>query len=208
MEVNKSYYAILPASVRYDKRLTPNAKLLYSEITALCNEKGYCWATNKYFADLYGVSTVSISKWISKLCELGYLSSEIIYKNGTKEILSRYLTIVGEGIKEKFKTPIKEKFKDNTTSINNKSNTKIDISFFDGEWLNVWEEWLQFKKIINKNYKTDMSEKAAFNKLKLLSENNQDKARRIIQQSIENDWVGFFELKEEKNNKSGILNFD
>lgn len=92
--------------------------------------------------------------------------------------------------------------------INKKSNTKIDISFFDDKWLDVWEVWLQFKNKIKKSYKTDISEMAAFNKLKLLSDNNQDKAKKIIQQSIENDWVGFFELKEEKNNKSGILNFD
>ena len=32
-----SYYAIIPANVRYDKRLTDKAKLLYGEITCLTN---------------------------------------------------------------------------------------------------------------------------------------------------------------------------
>ena len=48
--MNKSYYAIIPANVRYDRRLTANAKLLYGEITALCNEKVYCWERNSYFS--------------------------------------------------------------------------------------------------------------------------------------------------------------
>ena len=130
MENKKSYYAIIPANVRYDEDLTPNAKLLYGEVTALCNEKGYCWANNSYFADLYGVSNVSISKWINQLVKQGYLSSEIKYKEGSKEILYRYLRLVNDPIKEKFNTPqrkvndpIKEKFKDNNTSNNTINNT-------------------------------------------------------------------------------------
>ena len=89
--MNKSYFAIIPASVRYDRRLTPNAKLLYGEITALCNEKGYCWAHNSYFAELYEVSTRSISKWINQLIEYGYIFSEITYKDGSNQIEQRKL---------------------------------------------------------------------------------------------------------------------
>lgn len=120
--MQRAYYAIIPANVRYDKDLPANAKLLYGEITALCNEKGFCWASNNYFADLYGVSKVSISKWIKKLIEHGYLNSEIHYKEGSKEIEYRYLTLVNDPIKQKLNTPIKQKFKDNNTSFNNTNN--------------------------------------------------------------------------------------
>lgn len=71
------YYAIIPSFVRYDDRLQPNAKLLYGEITALSNKEGYCYATNTYFANLYGVAVTTISEWIKKLEQYGYISSRI-----------------------------------------------------------------------------------------------------------------------------------
>jgi DNA-binding transcriptional ArsR family regulator len=114
-----NYYAIISAEVRYDKNLTANAKLLYAEITALLNMNGECFATNKYFSELYGKSIVTISKWISELVANGYVSSSYKYKEGTKEIDRRYLSILKGGIKENDGEGIKENFKDNNTSINN-----------------------------------------------------------------------------------------
>ncbi len=119
MTEHRSYYAIIPANVRYDKRLKPNTKLLYGEITALCNERGFCWAGNEYFADLYGVNKETISRWVSDLIKFGYLNREIIYKEGTNQIINRYLRINQYPIDEKRNTPIDEKVKDNNTSINN-----------------------------------------------------------------------------------------
>ena len=114
-----NYYAVIPANVRYDKNLTANAKLLYGEISALAQKDGVCYATNKYFAELYNVSQVSISKWINSLVDKKYINFKIIYKEGTKEILNRYLTLVYD--------PIKENLKDNNTSTNNKeiNNNKL-----------------------------------------------------------------------------------
>src|SRR5690625_3833336 len=106
--MKKSYYAIIPANVRYDKELISGAKLLYGEITALCNEKGYCWANNAYFAGLYEVSNVTISTWVNQLARNGYISTEMIYKEGTKEILNRYIRIVNDPIKEKLNTLLKK----------------------------------------------------------------------------------------------------
>ena len=122
MEDKKSYYAIIPANIRYDKNLRDKAKLLYGEITALCNEKGYCWATNEYFANLYGVSKTTVSTLISELIENNYIYSEIIYKEGSKEILNRYLKLFKDPIKKNLNTPIKENLKDNNTVINNTIN--------------------------------------------------------------------------------------
>ena len=55
-----NYCAILSAEVRYDNRLKPNVKLLYAEITALCNMNKECYASNKYFSDLYNKSKGTI----------------------------------------------------------------------------------------------------------------------------------------------------
>lgn len=118
---NPNYYSIIPASVRYDKNLKANEKLLYSEITALCNKEGVCWATNNYFANLYNVSTTSISVWIKNLIDCGYISRELIYKNGSKEILKRCLRILEGGVKENLKGGIKENLKENNTSMNTTS---------------------------------------------------------------------------------------
>ena len=118
MKQQPNYYAIISAEVRYDKNLTANAKLLYAEITALLNMNGECFATNKYFSNLYGKSIVTISKWIGELIANGYISSSYTYKGGTKEIDRRYISILKGGIKENEKGGIKEKFKDNNTSIN------------------------------------------------------------------------------------------
>ena len=80
------YYAIIPANVRYDSKLPANAKLLYGEITALCNKEGYCWATNDYFAELYCTTEKTISRWIKCLKEKGLIECKLKtfrYEDGT-----------------------------------------------------------------------------------------------------------------------------
>lgn len=140
MTENPSFYAIIPANVRYSE-ITPNAKLLYGEITALCNKTGVCYASNQYFADLYRVSKKSISKWIKELQEKGFVKSEIIYKEGSKEIVNRYVRIVTEPMEEKFYTPMEEKVKDNNTVLNNTNNKKEIYKEKFEEW------WSYFPKI-------------------------------------------------------------
>lgn len=75
------YPAIIPANVRYDKDLPANAKLLYGELSVLCQQKGFCWATNSYFAKLYDVDTRTVSRWLSALKSKGYIFFEGDDKN-------------------------------------------------------------------------------------------------------------------------------
>ena len=114
-----NYYAVIPSTVRYDQNLTANAKLLYGEITCLTDQDGNCFSGNEYFAKLYEVSTVSISKWIAQLINANYITVKYVYKEDTKQIIKRIITLAVGG-KEKLTTYItkvngggKEKFKDN-----------------------------------------------------------------------------------------------
>ena len=93
MNEKPGYYAIIPAGVRYDKQLPQGAKLLYGEITALTNKNGYCWASNDYFAKLYSVSNRTIKSWLKCLEDNSYIRRVVKYKNGSKEIEQRFISI-------------------------------------------------------------------------------------------------------------------
>lgn len=129
-----SYYSIIPATVRYDKNLKANEKLMYGEITALASKNGFCWAENRYFAELYNVHKITISKWLKNLEDKGYIRTELKYVYGTKQVSKRYIYINDAPISEKTNTPINEKINTpisqntkeelSTTSNNNTSNNK------------------------------------------------------------------------------------
>ncbi len=129
-----TYYTILPAEIRLDKRLLPYKRLLFSDVLALSNQKGCCYATNAYFAKIYGVSVVSVSTWISNLIKYGYISRIYEYKANTKMIERRKLYIkedfityksrLKDPLKADFKQGIKGDFKDNNINKNISHTTK------------------------------------------------------------------------------------
>ena len=219
--MQRNYYAIIPANVRYDKNLKDKAKLLYGEITALCNEKGYCWASNRYFAELYSVSIKTISTLIKNLIDNGYIYSEIIYKDGSKEIDKRYLKLTNKPIEnivktpmeEKVNTPMEEKVKDNNTIFNNtiinnkkekkekasSKNNKSEIDMLIEEYTNNTElkntliEFVKHRKSL-KAPMTTRALKQLMNKLNSLATNDSVKIE-ILNESILNGWKGVFPLK-------------
>ena len=130
-----TYYAIIPANVRYDENLNANEKLMYGELTCLSNKLGYCYASNSYFANLYKVTPQAVSKWIKHLESIGYIKCQYEY-NGL-EIKQRRITICTQvstidvvstednrGINLEL-NGYQSTIKDNITSINNTSNNNI-----------------------------------------------------------------------------------
>lgn len=92
-----SYYAVVPASVRYDKKLPPGAKLLYGEITCLCNDNGSALVTNKYFADVFDVKISTIKKWLKSLISKAYIDVIHTDDDTIKDILINK-KLVGYGV--------------------------------------------------------------------------------------------------------------
>lgn len=88
-----SYYAVIPAIVRYDSNLSASEKLLFGEITSLCNATGECFASNKYFAKLYKKDKVTISRWFAKLKDAGYIHINYKYVPESQAIESRIVHI-------------------------------------------------------------------------------------------------------------------
>ena len=130
-----SYYAIIPADVRYHPDLPASAKLLYGEITALCNKEGYCWSLNDYFAELYGVKVLSIKRWIAALENAGFVTV-LLDRTGTRRRI-----ILGEVTAKKIRDGIKNdtgwypkryapRIKKDThnTTLNTKENNKENIA--------------------------------------------------------------------------------
>lgn len=226
-EQQRSYYAIIPANVRYDKDLVPNAKLLYGEITALCNEKGYCWASNQYFAELYGASVLSVKRWVNSLVTKGYVYRTLTYKPNSKEVDKRILSIdsgikidttsvqkcYDPSIKNDTSSSIKNDT-DNNTSINNtfnntdiykgkkkqKSETVKSIIAEYTESEELQDALHGFVDMRNKARKplTVRAMKLSLNELDKLAVDDVTKIA-IVNQSIVHSWLTFYKLQNNNN---------
>lgn len=135
INVNESipnFYSIIPADLRCDKRLNAPEKIFFSEISALTNLYGYCYAGNKYFATLYSCDVRTITRWIKKLETLGYIKVEIV-RDENKAIVSRKIYIrdsanmiqnVHRGIDTDVHRGMDKNVLDNNIYINNISHTQ------------------------------------------------------------------------------------
>lgn len=69
-----TYYAIIPAPVRYDVDLPFSAKLLYGELTACSNIYGYCTVDNKHLSEVCEISNRRVEQCLNLLETKGYIA--------------------------------------------------------------------------------------------------------------------------------------
>lgn len=196
----------IPKEIWLSKDLTLQERLFYVEIDSLDNEEG-CFATNAYFAEFFEISKTRVSLVIKSLIEKKYITSTIIYKEGTKEILKRVLNISYRPYLTKVKDPIQQKLKDNNTVNNtvnntiNKTTTKsvgfnslIETFTQNVELRETISDFIKMRKEIKANM-TSNAVKLLLNKLSKMARTDEMKIK-ILEQSIMNSWKGIFEIKD------------
>ena len=127
---NMNGYSICFNKWALDKDIKNELGLL-TIISSLTAEKGYCFASNGYFAELFDIPEETVSRKIKKLEKKGYL--KISYKKRGCEIVSREIRIVYPNdyqnnqstIDENVNRTIDENVKDNNISNNNISINSI-----------------------------------------------------------------------------------
>jgi len=231
MNENPNYYGILPANVRYAKNVCSSAKLLFTELSALTNKEGYCFASNSYFAKLYDVSEKSISNWIKELDEAGFIKSEVT-KNNSGTYRKIFLTDVnnfptgqkktsigGEkktsnGLEKNFHT--KEYYNNNNININtnkennakaNKDEIEIDVFPFNFSFnlIEAINRFFVYRKEIKKPLK-NISKLTKIKEFeKQVAEHGESAVIQSIETAISNGYQGTF-IKTNNNKNNGTNN--
>ncbi len=150
--MNRDFKGIwVPKEVWLDENLSWIEKFLLVEIDSLDNADG-CWASNGYFAKFFGVSKDRISKLISGLHKKGYVSVELVYKDGTKTLDKRIVRITDRyrykqlgGIGVNNDRGIGVNNEDNNTSFNNTVNNTSTKDILSGKA----EPRIPFKEIVD-----------------------------------------------------------
>jgi hypothetical protein len=165
MEENKSWYAVLTADVLYSEKLNSTQKLMYAVIANMSNHKGYCFASNTFFAEMFKCSVRSIQLNLDILENEGFIGRVLKLKDNG-EIEYRALTpcnIIHEGVKKTSPTPMKKTsspHEENFTIITNNNNIYNNNKYTFDEFWDMYDKKIGDKNKLSKKYdKLDMSEK-------------------------------------------------
>lgn len=83
-----------------------------------------------------------------------------------------------------------------------------ELVFISDDWEDIWKGWMEYKKVEHGNkFKSAKTEQTAINNLVEISGGDLETAKKVITQSISNNYKGLFKLKT-TNNATTKSNFD
>lgn len=87
------YFIMIPQAVYGNKDISPRAALVFGLILSLANGKtGFCYAANKYLADLMNVSERTISGCLAELKREKLITIQVGMNKETRTIYRRITT--------------------------------------------------------------------------------------------------------------------
>lgn len=219
------FWAVIPAQVRYAPEIPAGAKLLYAEISSLTDKHGYCYASNAYFQELYGISEATVQRYLRALKNGGFIRIQDgdggagrrkIYA-GINPLTENPLKNDGvpeDPVKNDGVTPSKK-----TPPLNNDNNKKLNkdplppkekppmpealiarVEHYAGEDLQIRDALLEFAKMRaarKKDVKTERQLTLLLSKLNELSGGRRREKLAIIDKATVNGWLSFYPLHED-----------
>lgn len=165
MKKEFSTFSVIPTEIMINKEISSTAKVLYGIISSLTNEKGYCWASNKYLGGLMSLSERQISTNINNLSSIGLIISDVEKNHKRKIVLTQ--KIVGrkktsKGVEENcvgdrrklLHNNIKEYYKDNTILADKSAEQEVEHLKVKDDINSILEEFYTFNPGLNFGNKT------------------------------------------------------
>lgn len=205
----------LPKEVLLDTRLNALDKVILMEIDSLDQGEKGCYASNEHLATFCQCSKTKVSTAISKLIECGYVYIQN-FDGRKRELKSRLSNFERQNIKNCNADiqNLKESNTDSNTNNNTVSNKKErksksksydeQIAEYTGneELQDALKAFIQMRSFI-KSPVTEQGLKLLLNKLTKISRNDAEKIT-IVNNSIENNWKGFYKLKEKTSYQKSV----
>lgn len=209
MNDNRDFKGVwIPKEVWLDTRLNALDKVILMEIDSLDQGENGCYASNEHLATFCQCSKTKVSTAVSKLIECGYLYIQN-FDGRKRELKSRLSNYERQSIKncnadiQNLKESNTDSNTDNNTVSNKKERKRKSKSYdeqiaeYTGneELQDALKAFVQMRTFI-KSPVTAHGLKLLLNKLAKISRNDAEKIA-IVNNSIENNWKGFYGLKEE-----------
>lgn len=195
-------------------------KFVLVKLADNANDDGVCWPSYDHIAEMCEMSRRTVIRHIAELEKMGLISvrtrkgsegnkSNVYQLNLDSVNLSPPSDKQGKKVVTEDHPPsdpmTPESINEPVIEPINKNNTKKDSLegslILDGEYpeelnLTAWGEWLNYRrKVLNKSYKSDRSERKGISKLLGIAGDDLVLQQKIIDQSIDEDWQGLFPLK-------------